>query len=557
MRRHLLPLVLLCACTAHRPSPEERAERLRAAVSADPGSQRADDAQEDLVELEYQQATRLHTVLAYKRFLEAHPRVAQADDVRARLEALRFNSAQQRGTVAALTQFLIDHPDGAHAAQAKDLLAQAQLTELPGVTDPAQLRQLVQQQEGTATGAQASRQLDDTAFAQATRQGAAGLYDYLREFSAGFHREEAQTQLLSLKLDALIFSGQLIAAREEAARNLPLLKRLPDLEARLDRGEAEVAALGNQTLAVQSALPGNYLRPVEDLRKSLQAPDPLDRWQAAEELGQQVSIDSLDPLLESVRSARNPLIRQRAFESLVAVLSSMPPRLADYEVARRLESLASAGDTPPVLLSRAVLLDATGKVPEAAALYQKAFEPHSPDPLILRRWIGLRWEQRQPFSSAVAARQLAVWAQEIAQLNDPAGPDFSPLWSSRSLCAAVEHAQVAEEAITRAAREATEFPEDLEAFRVTAVDARRLSQARLSDAEQALRRVDANALSCGDRRVTDRVEEAVGTRAAALERLRTQVPRLAPTLLRLASERDPSPQIRAKASGLLAGHPRG
>jgi len=48
---------------------------------------------------------------------------------------------------------------------------------------------------------------------------------------------------------------------------------------------------------VQRALPGYYLRSFDDLVSSLHAPDPMDRWEAAEELGEHVDVKALDPLL--------------------------------------------------------------------------------------------------------------------------------------------------------------------------------------------------------------------------------------------------------------------
>ena len=76
---------------------------------------------EDLrvAELEFEEARRLHSVVAYKRFLEQHPEGANARAARALLEGLRFNAAKDVGSAAALRQFLRDHPDGAQREEAR------------------------------------------------------------------------------------------------------------------------------------------------------------------------------------------------------------------------------------------------------------------------------------------------------------------------------------------------------------------------------------------------------------------------------------------------------
>lgn len=551
MVRLVVLAVLLFGSCATPPSAEVRAERLRAEVHRDPGSSSAEDAEEGLASLEYDRACALHTVLAYKRFLEQFPRAPQADDVRARLETLRFNATVERGGAAALRQFLLEHPTGAHAEEAKAHLAKAELKEVPA-TEEAALRRLAAANEGTAAGAEAAAKLDDAAFTRAREDGARGLRGYLSEFPAGRHREEAQLQLLSLGLDSLLFAGEVIAAREEAARN-PLAQKLSDLEARFEAADRARTVFETRSEAARAALPAHYLRPIEDLRRALSAPDPLDRWQAAEELGAHVNPRALEPLLEAIRTGRNPRIRQRAFDSLLAVATALPRHIAEFELSSRSEALAALGETPETLLLRAVLADARGDADAAAALYQKALDPAFPDPLLLRRTVAHRQRQKQLFSSAVAARQLAVWAQETARSHDPASPDFGALWSARALCAAVEEARFAEDAIARVQREVTEFPEDLEAFQVTAGEARRLAEARLADAERALVREDRHALGCADRRVAERLEASARLRLSALEQLRARTPALAPALLRLASERDPSAEVRSRARTLLEG----
>jgi hypothetical protein len=200
-----------------------------------------------------------------------------------------------------------------------------------------------------------------------------------------------------------------------------------------------------------------------------------------------------------------------------------------------------------------VLLDLSGRLAEAAAEYQKAYDARSPDPLILHRWSEIRLERRQPFSAAVAARQLARWAKEAAQLAELPAEGALPLGTARQLCAAAHESRYAAEVIATAQKQGTEFPEDLAEMDREAKEARRLAEARLADAELLLRTQDPHALGCGDRRVAERLAAAVEERGQALRALPRKAPRVAPQLLRMASERDPSFELRAQAAEILDG----
>jgi len=126
-----------------------------------------------------------------------------------------------------------------------------------------------------------------------------------------------------------------------------------------------------------------------------------------------------------------------------------------------------------------------------------------------------------------------------------------PLASARQLCAAVVNARYAAGVIQKARTERTEFPEDLLNFEVTAKDAVRLAEARLADAELMLRERTPGARTCGDARVRERLESGVKERTAALRAVGTKLPSLAPLLLEVAKERDPSPEVRAAAAASL------
>ncbi len=499
----------------------------------------ADAARDRLSELELAEAKSAHTVVAYKRYLEEHPEGERARAARALLEGLRFNATTSRNTALAWRQFIKDHPDGAHRAEADAALAKAELQELSKLED-AELSRLRSAHPDDERGEQASARLDDVAFGKAA--SAAALYAYLKDFSSGAHRDEAKVKLLSLELEGLLVSGRLAEAKALAAK-APLAAQVPSLKARLDRAE-KVDALGrSKEDAVQRALPGYYLRSLDDLVKSLKAPDPMDRWEAAEELGEHVDVKVIDPLLEALRSARQPLVRQRAFDALARVLRALPPQVAEYEVATRVEAASASASDGNVVLTVAALLDLSGQLARAATEYQRAFDPNAPDPVVLRRWVAIREGRKEPYSAAVAARQLSLWAE--AQVRDvSASPDASTLASARTLCAAREYAVSAREAISRALMEKVEFADDVRVYSLRAAEAVRSSEAKLRDVELKLLEADARSRRCGDGSFRARLAESEKQRLEALQQLASRSPKSAPLVLELARERDPSSAIR-------------
>ncbi|MBK7860776.1 MAG: HEAT repeat domain-containing protein [Archangiaceae bacterium] len=520
-------------------SKADSIDAYRQFLAKNPSDENADAARERLAELELAEARRVHTVVAYKRYLDEHPEGERARQASQLLEALRFNAAQQRNTALSWRQFIKDHPDGAHREEAEASLTRAELAELSKLDD-VELARMASAHPDDPRGEHAAARLDDVAFEKATT--AASLFGYLRDQPAGQHRDQAKVRLLSLELEGLLISGRVAEARALAAR-APLSAQVPALAARLKRAD-DVEALGrSKDDAVLRALPRYYLRSLEDLVKSLHAPDPMDRWEAAEELGEHVDVKALDPLLEALRSARHPLVRQRAFDALARVLRALPGPVAEFEVASRVEAARAAASDGQVVLTLAALLDLSGQLPRAATEYQRAFDPNAPDPIVLRRWVAIRTARREPYSAAVAARQLSLWALEQVK-ETQAAIDASTLSTARALCAAVEYATQAREAIGAALAGSPEFADDVGAWSLRANDAVKLSEARLRDVELKLQESDARVRRCGDGAFRSRLAEAEQQRLEALQQLARKSPKSAPLVLELARERDPSPAIR-------------
>lgn len=549
---HLAPGVVLLALLACQSGFDkaQRADNIAAYQEYLRSNQEEESvllAQERLAELEFKQAKELHSILGYKRFLEKFPNAPEAKPAAVLLENLRFESAITEGTPHALRRFLKEYPEGPHRAEAMERLAQTEQTELEHSDDLTRLGDAAQFYADKPLGALANDRLDEVRFQNAKTAG--DYFEYLSQFPAGKYRDDARVALLSLEWDSLLAFSQWQEA--ERLSKQPLANRMADVEMRLKKFRQLKALLENKSPEFLKTQMGFSLHSPEELEAALKAADILLRAEAVQELGFRMEASVVDDLLGIVGASRNVLVRQRAFESLQRLFQALPGALANYQVAKREQQQAVKELEGSEALKWAILYDLSGQHAKAALLYSKAYAPELPDPILLRRWITLRKEQKRYYSSAVAARQLAWWAERTV---DDIGPirDTEVLFAARELCAALDMAEFAVAALEVLAKENTDFPEDIPVFLQKAQGNLRLVQARLQDVELALLEQEPQARRCESRGLSWSMEAKVQERKKAFEKLAKQKPAAAKLLIQRVMETDPLVELRAELQSLQA-----
>ena len=553
-------------------------------LRAHPAEHGSAEAHSRLAQLRFNEARQAHTVLGYKRYLEDFPDSDEAPDALKLLEALRFAAAQTQSTVSGWRDFLRDHPDGAHAAQARAALDDVSWKDAQASKSSSAMREYLAHFPESAHRPEAERFADDRAYAEDRAIGNKGLLDYLEHNPNGGHRDEVRGQLSAQEAEALADGGDLVGAYALAER-----VRGPEADAlmtRLAQRElAEVAAALDPTALKQLAErrpqvavaanelakkiehdariktlraqlphldPLEFGRPPDELVRALDAPDPRDRWLAAEELGALGAEAAYEKLVNVAADSHFEEIRLRAFGALQQLAARTGRDAVAVDARSRLEKLRKMASSPRMFLKIAIVEELAGMRVEAVADYQRCLRGDSEDLLALRRLLEL---EPPSFERAVAARRLAVTVEEeiAAHTSDDGDP---PLLASRWMCG-VSHDADAAQAVLAAIPDAIakDSPEDISTFRARAREAQAQAHARLSDAEDAARAEQKTHTACESDDVLPRMQDGVKARLAAVAALAAAKSDLAQYPLKQVARRDPSADVRQAALQALGTPP--
>jgi hypothetical protein len=551
--------------------------------NAPPGDRGREPARERLAVLEFERARLVDTPVSYKRFIEEFPESDRREQAEVLLESLRFEAAREKGTIAAYEDFLRDHPAGHHAQEAHDVLAKLELDVATKAGTAAAYEAFLSRNPATPARTDIERKIDDAVFAEAKDKGPAALFAYLADRPDGGHREEARAILRRREALARALAGDVAGAYAEAqkttgAEAAALDSAIEEVEYQIVAATLDPAALtefANQhpgragvARAAAAALrkdggtglkalaarldPGREARPAEELLRALEAPDPRDRWLAAEELGRIGSLMAIDRLLGQVAVSRFLKVRFEAFRALAAIVASIPPEGREAEIQRRLGQIRPVERGGDLLIKVAVLEELSGSTERALSDYQRVSRIDEEDLFAWWRVAELRAQRGDALGRAVAARTIAVEVE--AFVHDRSREGSVPLLYARTLCGLREETQVAQATLAglppAAARD---FPEDLVSFQTRTIEAARLVAAKLSDAEAESRGSDKYFRSCDDDDVAPRMDEGDADRLAAVRNLASLHDKRAIPALQLAASRDPSEKVRRAAQEALGG----
>lgn len=574
----------LAAC-AHDPYEDahkaDSAEAYQQFLKDHPGDPGTEQARARLAQLRFQEARQAHTVLAYKRFLEDFPDSDEAPDAAKLLEGLRFAAAQQVNTAAAYQDFLRDHPDGPHATQARTRVEELAWKEANAAHTAQALRDFAARFPDSSHRGEAEQLADDRSYEEAKGRGNAGITDYLDHSPEGAHRDDARAMLYGQEAEALAESGDMTSAVQLAERvpgsggealRLKLARmELDDVAAALDPAALKKLAAARPVIAadanalakelerdgktakalraqVEKLDPNAFGRPVDELIRALDAPDPRDRWLAAEELGGLGAREAFDKLLDVAADSRFEELRLRAFSALQTLSAVTGPQGSAVQARRRLEKLRKMASGPRMFLKVALVEELAGLRTEALADYNRCLRGDGEDLLALRRLLEL---EPPGFSRAVAARRLAVTVEELARAHNADAGD-PVLLAARWFCGANHEALAAQQSLEALpASVAQDAPEDLPVFRDKARSAVAATHARLADLEDQARAEKPGFATCESDDVAPRLEDGVKARLAAVAALGAAKSSLAQYPLRHAARRDPAPAVRAAAQKAL------
>ena len=589
------PLASLCVCallfsgclggvTAYdRARREDSSAAWARFLREHPTDPMAPQVKQRLGELEFQVARRQNGILAYKRFLAAHPDSDRKKDADLLLENLRFEVAAKADTPLAWVEFLRDHPAGAHGAEAKEKLDEADWKDAVKEGTAKAIADYVARHPESAHRQDADRMQDDRLFAEAQGAGPRALVAYLEKSGAGSHRDEARGALAEREATAKAFLGDFVGARRaaelvpaEAARRKVMAeieraeldrvsaaldaKALEEFAFRHEGALADEAKARAKALAKDKALkglaerlsPAHFARPEEELLRVLAAPDPRERWLAAEELGLMGARRTVDALLEAAATSRFSRVRERAFVALLALYALLPQEIKDVEARARLEAVRKVAQSPALMVKMALLEELLADAAAALVDYQKSMKGDQTDLFVLRRMLALKLAKGESFGAATAARELAG---RVGQLLEQRAQEegLSPLLLSRTLCGAKDDARAAVEALAGLSPQAArDFPEDLQLFQRRAAEVLRLTTARLSDAEADARSADHGFKGCDDDgSLHPRLAEGEADRLKVVVELSRRPEEAARQALSLSALHDPAAKVREAAKAAL------
>ncbi len=590
----LAGLIALSACAGERAYQHaldtNTIEAWRAYLGeASPGL--VEPATQRLSELEFAEARRLNTALAYRRFLDEFAESARASEAETLLENLRFADAAQRGTAAAWQEFLLDHPRGRKAEEARRLEADRALAEARTSGDAAALAAFARRYPAHPAAAEASAAGDDAIFAKARERGAEALSGYLEAFASGKNRDEAHRLLRAAEVDAML-SLDAIASARDAARRAPddatraaLLRRVDDAEvARLalafepalleelagrlgagpaaERARAEAAALrklgkeGERLRALALALdPAAGAPTVEVLVAQLVgASDAHARAEAAVRLGASAGPAAIDPLLTSSTDATFLVVRRAARLALQALVEALPEPGRAYELGIRTAMLRPIAKDGATLTRLGLLERLRGDARAAEESFARAAREAPEDPLVQLELAELRAQRKERFAAAVAAR---LGARAAARLADErwAGTKAggAPLLSTtRQLCGSAEVLRRAAPLLSAAGASGSDPDDPAEFAEEAAAISLRLRE-RLAEAEANLLADAPTTPRCGASEAVEALAIGAAGRERAIAAIQAPIDGRTQALLRRVAATDPAEPVRRRAAERLAG----
>lgn len=524
-------LLCLCACAAPLPRSDApgASEVYWRELAAHPTGPRAREAREKLEQAQYAAARTVHTIFAYRRFLDEFPDSRKAPEVRTLLEGLRWSEAERDGSDAALSGFLADEPQGPHAQAAWAQLSALRLEAALRDGGAPALREWLALHPGAAGRERAQQALDEADFAAAKEPDA--LRAYLEAHPDGAHRREAGERLARAdRQEALVLEDEqrLRALKDPAADQLAFARaaalldegRLRQLARRAGPHAQQAAALvaelrrdPRRAGALEQAAQRLFLP-----RATLDALPESGPARAAALRGWAAALDGerLPRLLAELASARAD-VSLAALDAAQALLAGLPPGERALRAQRALLQLQPRAQAAPQLAQVAVLQQALGRGAEALATARAAAGADAHCTVAL--WLSAQLEKERG-EPVLAAQALRAQARALAEAH-AAGAQAGDAGAAREVCAAA-----------RAARAAAELLQSEEAR----ADAAALSR-RAEEGERAA------GISCAAPEAND----AAARRAAARVLAEARSP-LSRAALERAAARDPDAAVRAIAA---------